>query len=267
MIVFLPWQLYILNAFPKESNYEMLQQAKHFYEIKEGHGGGIFYHVDRLQDILFNTNLISFILILSIANFLRSNFKNNAENISIVAMVLFALLFFTLAKTKMPAFMYFITPLFLIFIASFIDSILNKVSEYKINILQKLNLLISIFLLLWFIDRGIRLNQLNDEHAESAKNYYRIQRTEHALIYKQINRDSNCIIFNVPKNEAPMVMFYTTAIAYENVPDSETLNKLIQKGYRIDIFLDENISNEIKSISEINFLPKLNCPIEEKGWP
>jgi hypothetical protein len=109
------------------------------------------------------------------------------------------------------------------------------------------------------------MNQLNSEHGESTENYYRIQRSEHASIYKKMNRDSSCIIFNVPKNEAPMVMFYTTAIAYEHVPDSATLIDLIQQGYQIEIFLSENISNEIRTIPDIKFLQKLNCIIEENG--
>jgi hypothetical protein len=265
VMVFLPWQLYIYQAFPEESEHEFIEQTKHFNEVKEGHGGDFFYHIDQLQAILFNTEFISPILLVSIALFLRTNSKNRTENWSIIGMVFFAILFFSIAKTKMPAFTYFLTPLLLIIIASFIDYLFYKLNEYKIQIFQKLNLLISVFILFWFIDRGIRMNQLNSEHGESTENYYRIQRSEHASIYKKMNRDSSCIIFNVPKNEAPMVMFYTTAIAYEHVPDSATLIDLIQQGYQIEIFLSENISNEIRTIPDIKFLQKLNCIIEENG--
>ena len=47
-IVFLPWQIYILNAFPLESAFEFSFNSEHISEAVEGHGGTIFFHLEKL---------------------------------------------------------------------------------------------------------------------------------------------------------------------------------------------------------------------------
>lgn len=44
-IVFVPWQLYILHAFPEEARYEYAYNSRHITEVIEDHKGSIFFYL------------------------------------------------------------------------------------------------------------------------------------------------------------------------------------------------------------------------------
>lgn len=51
LLVFLPWQIYILIYFPLEANYEFAYNTKHFFEPIENHGGSMWFHIKVLNNI------------------------------------------------------------------------------------------------------------------------------------------------------------------------------------------------------------------------
>jgi 4-amino-4-deoxy-L-arabinose transferase len=236
VLTFLPWQLYILKAFPVESRHEYAEATKHFSQVMEGHDGDASYHLDRLQDILFNTSFIFYIVLIALIVFAFSNTENKTERWSVIAMIFAVFVFFTMAETKMPSFTYCVAPLLLILVAALIDDLigLSRFAPEKFRLWFNLGL--TGFFIIWFAERDIRSNKLREEHGNIPENSYREIRTKHAAIYRGMQRDSSTVIFNVPQFETTMVMFYTEATAYEFLPDSATVQQLQMKGYTVEVF-------------------------------
>ena len=103
--VFLPWQVYILREFPRETAIMHGYNYLHIFEALDGHKGSVFYHLVLAFELYGRAVLLFALPGVFLLLFRRG--RQRALSWSLFAMVGVIYLFFSiLVKTKMPAFPY-----------------------------------------------------------------------------------------------------------------------------------------------------------------
>jgi len=229
LVVFLPWQLYIMKVFPKESAVMYAHNRLHITKVLEGHSGTIWYHLNQVG-LLYGDTIIVFIL-LGLA-FLYSRFKDQRiQSASLLAMILVIYAFFSiLVKTKMPAFTFPVHAVIWIIAATGIVSIRDKFFPKASSIYT---------LLLIFIIALVTLKPWTISQKRSSENAQRNNKIHNTKIYKSIDLSGNLedrVILNVKKLGDVELMFYQDVTAYERYPSPEVLDSLIHRGYKFASF-------------------------------
>ncbi len=116
--VALPWQLYILHAFPDIAQQELQYNAQHLHHAVEEHqGNGWFYLIvlpmqyfgrgnfHETQHFVWNFHsILCYLVLLTGFVLLLRQLEKRSQRITMMGVVIFVYLFFSFAKTKMPAF-------------------------------------------------------------------------------------------------------------------------------------------------------------------
>ncbi len=230
-----PWQYYIFQQFPKEAAWEYSFNVRHFTEVLDGMSGSYFYFVNQIRinygDIIY-IPLIWFIL----------KQQDSLKNSAISIWIFIPLVFFSLAKTKMQGYILFIAPALFIVTAYFYFEFKNQNYAFLHPFLKKfISLLLLILPIRYSIERlkPFELDNKNPQWAIDLKNL-------------KTNTNENTILFNC---ESPIeAMFYTNLTAYPQLPDQKLIDTLISKGKNIIINDKGDVSNEIKSLNNVQFI-------------
>lgn len=252
IIVFLPWQLYILNSFPVESAHEFALARKHFSEVIEGHDGAWNYHILKLEDTFFKINYVWYYVLALLLYFVFAS-KNVFHKTAIVSWIVILFLFFSMAATKMPAFTYVVVPLLFLMLAFVLDKI---ISLLEINRKWMVYSVSTVFLL-FVAYKNVRTENLKEFFSiEGKESLYRNQRIHDLAAIKSLyeSMDKNTVIFNCRPGEAMLVMFYTSYTAYEFYPSVEITEDLQKRGYKIAVFNSSEMPEEIRNMKEITII-------------
>lgn len=133
-IVALPWQLYILRKFPRESKFEFDFNSLHFFEALEGHKGDTFYHLNKVET-LFGTDF-QYVIIASLIILLFSRVKGKYK-FALLTWVIIVYAFYSFAATIMPAFTIIIASIIYIIVAQALSNLymwLDKIKcKFRVN--------------------------------------------------------------------------------------------------------------------------------------
>ena len=244
ILVFLPWQIYIFEMFPREASWEASFNFKHFTEVLEGRAGPFYYFADQIRvnygDLIY----------LPLLWFSWKTIKNHKDKKRLIIFLWFLVpfLFFSFAKTKMQAYLLFTCPALFMMTAEF----WYMLSAYKTN--HKPKWFFNIILLL-LIALPIRYS------IERIKPFKQMDRNPQWVInLKKLNNKNirNGVLFNFDK---PIeAMFYTNLTVYSNLPDKKVIKDLISQGYNVIINDNGTIPAEIKEIDKVkieNLTPKI----------
>jgi len=123
----LPWQLYIMHRFPAEAAWEYAYNSRHFNEALENHSGGFFYHFDKLR-IIYGE-----LIYLPVAIFTYKVVKRQYHQRGWFLFIWFWLpfLFFSIAKTKMPAYTLIASPAIFIITALSFREWMDYASQHR----------------------------------------------------------------------------------------------------------------------------------------
>ncbi|MGI9538018.1 MAG: ArnT family glycosyltransferase [Desulfocapsaceae bacterium] len=234
-LTFLPWQLYIFSVFPQEATWESDYNIHHLFQGVEGHAGSLFYYLNRIR-----INYGEYIY-LPLAWFLWKSVQeaSNKKRWAVLIWFWLPFLFFSIAKTKMQAYLLFTAPALFYMTAEFFYFIAGLRGRYRFKLV--FNIILALILLLpirycverltvfEFMDRNpqwvIELRNLNKENFE------------------------NGVLFNY---DHPIeAMFYTNLTVYPGIPTNDVITNLNLQGYTVVVNDDGSIPNKIRENDQI----------------
>jgi 4-amino-4-deoxy-L-arabinose transferase-like glycosyltransferase len=243
-IVFVPWQLYIIKTFPLESAYEFEFNRKHIFEVLQGHVGTNLYHIDFLTTA-YGRFLIPFSL-LGIFYAFKQIKVDKVLSVAMFIMVVVVYAFFSLiVKTKMPAFVYPVSSIIIVLMASGVFNSLTSVSNLllKENLSQWIKKTILAFLILFL---GIySLKPWEIAKNRSISNALRNAKINNTQIYNSISDEitEKYVIINCKAFEDTEMMFHKNVNAFHWFPEQRVLDSLQNKGYQFAAFKSNNDQN------------------------
>lgn len=251
VLVFLPWQLYILYKYPKESIYEYSYNSKHLFDFVENHGGDYLFHFHNFSE-LFGTDFI-YVLVIGLVFFIFSKISFRLK-LLLIFPIIFVYLFFSVVATKMPAFPIIVAPLAFILVSIGLVELFKLISKIdffsKHPIIQKLLFsIITIFIFIHFLNYdGINLKNKKSFVRTYSKAYLRMKTYED--IAEMVN-DSNTIFYNPRKFDNAKLLFLTSADARNGLPKREDIEMLKERKSTIYVFDDGKLPTYITNDSYV----------------
>lgn len=241
VVVFLPWQLYILNAFPTEAQHEFAYNTAHFTEVVEGHGGTPWFHFEAIE-VLYGKLAIYLlpIAIISFAYQLAGRYSRTA----FIAYIAIVYCFFTLAETKMSSFTFVISPIIYLALGSLLNHCVRLMEPKADNRLKRLSMkfgMVSVLFALCLISFDLKEKQAKHSFWDYDKHYfgYRTVRTNAKSVATALASripSKNYVIFNCNQHENIPIMFYTGYTAYDYIMTLKEYTHLKTKGVKIAVF-------------------------------
>lgn len=235
VLIFLPWQLYIYQAFPIETDWESSFNFKHITHVLEERSGELYYFANRIR-INYGE-----LIYLPVIWFLWRTFKNlkDKKRLAISIWFLIPFLFFSFAKTKMQAYILFASPALFMMTSDFWFMLYDFKTNHKLNGFFNLILFLLIVLPIRYTIERSKPFEKSDRKPQWVMNLKKLNE-------KKI---TNGILLNYDK---PIeAMFYTNLTVYPNIPDKKVITDLIASGYKVIINDNGNIPSDIKAIEGI----------------
>ncbi len=213
----IPWQLYILHAFPLEAQWEYRYNSMHLFHAIESHEGGFFYHFDHLR------MKYGELVYLPVAWFTGRAFKSRkSTDLALLTWFWGPYLFFSLAATKMEAYTLIAAPaVFIITGIAFVRlaAYAKEYSRYRIGI-QIIRACLVLLPVRYSLER-IKPFTVLDRDPEWNREIKALGRN---------NSVNNRTVF-VHCRHPVELMFYTDAVAYEQQVDTATRGRLIRADF------------------------------------
>ena len=250
--VFLPWQVYILQAFPEESAIMYAHNRRHIFEALDGHRGDGWFHLLQLP-LLYERLLIGFALIGGVLVW-RSKLVDRFLTLAYLAMIAVIYGFFTYVGTKMPAFPYPVHALVWSLIGyGLYRSVTWAAGKLRLRVAYSLAV-VAICGALYSLDAPYLLAY------RSAENSHRNTEIYNASIMRELNTDSLAgrVIINLKSMEDAELMFYQDVNAYHFFPEQAQFDSLVRAGYKFAAFTDHQKPHLRKYITESDAIIIIN---------
>lgn len=252
LIVFLPWQLYVLHTFPVEARYELTYNGRHLNEAVEGHSGTIWYYWDFFN--IYFGRYIFYLLPAGIVLIIALRKYRNKYAFPVVAYFVIGFIFFSfIAQTKIYAYFMIVVPLGYIFMAIAANEImtLSRLSKY-------LYIPVVIAMAMTVFD----LPEITQAHDPSyAPNGWKIN-AYNARMYKNVKKyipaDVKVVINTNSFNDIDVMFFNKGIDAYAWSLDEQTFKIVKDENIRIAAFRSHNgygISPEVAAYKNLYIIP------------
>lgn len=258
ILVFVPWQLYIMYRFPQESAISYATNRKHMTEDL-GHPGDAFTHLKFLSTS-YGYVVIAFFA-LGLIYLLWKKKPSRPFTLTAMAMIIVIFTFFSLlVATKMPALVYPVSSLVIIIAAAGIYGSTRYAVYSLVKYPQpvwKASLLFIVALInvySTFKPSDIAQNRRQD-------NAFRNNKIINNTFYKQLDTNilGDRVVLNCRPYENIELMFYKDCIAYHWYPPAETIDSLKRSGYHFAAFDypgdPQQLPEWIKADTSIRILP------------
>lgn len=214
LAIVLPWHLYINLAFPLESAAEYQHISRHFTEQLDGHNTNLFFHFNELR--MSYGELVYLPIIWFTWQALSTK---EAKYLAPVVFFWIVYLFFSLAATRMKAYTIIAAPAIFMMTAYCYYALSERISGSK----YRLAMALGTFLLIALPAR-YTIERVSFFHPEEREPTW-------AKEIKSWDYAPNTVVVNC---KHPIeAMFYHNIPVYEQVPDSNTINTLTKRGYKI----------------------------------
>jgi len=232
IVVFLPWQLYIMKRFPLETAWSYEYNKMHLWRDL-GHEGPWYYHF-MVMYFLYHTILIG-CLVIGLISVLVAKEMNRRLSIAYISMIVVIYVFFSFVVTRMPGFVFPVSGLMYILMAAgfyfFLQSpslMIKSWNKVRTSVVPTLLLVLGFFCL-----RPFKIMGLRDED-----NVNRNRKINNTLIYKHLDPAivKNYIIINCPNHEQLELMYHAGGNAYISYPKEHVLDSLQAAGYKFAAF-------------------------------
>lgn len=233
IVIFSPWQLYIIEYYPLLAEAEYTYNRRHFTEVIEGHSGGYFFYLNNFCKVFGETIIILLVWVIGS--------KINDKKIEIIFLTLWIfipLLFFSVAKTKLSGYMMISYPAIFILLALGINEATNRYKNVKKHA-SVITILIISTSLLFPLARGIERMKLFKNNMEVPAWQNKINK----FSAKRKNSVKKALVFNDDKYIQLMYASSMTT-AYPLPLDSMTLSRIDTNIY--EVFVKNNDGNYVK---------------------
>lgn len=240
LLVFIPWQIYIILVYPAESAYEYALFSSNFFEVVEGHKEPFWYYFsDGLKMVYGSGMLVPLILLLGVVIMLIKVTEKRYKT-AILSSVLFVYLFYTIAATKMTAFTIIVSPFIFLGMGHLISTVITLIRKKVkagliVNILAVVILLISAYSVL-------NLKKIQHYHTDWKPHDNQNRALELAEMkfirsLPEILDDESYVIFNasITLNGHISLMFYTDYTAYNFIPSELQIKEVRSKNRKIAV--------------------------------
>jgi 4-amino-4-deoxy-L-arabinose transferase len=227
--VFLPWQLYIHEAFPAEWAWENEFNNRHLWEALEGNSGSIFFYVGRYDRYY---GLLTTILgVYGIYVFTTRPSIHKKIGFTLLVLCSVVLVFFSVVvQTKMTAFVYCVLPIGFVFAGVGLEELYQRLAK-------KWMFFIAFGLVI--LNTAQPVDIWRDTFKSSSRsikkfNTANLKKADH-MIPPGID-----VVLNLSKNEHVDLMFYNKRnfTAYDGTIKEEELKILADKKIRIAAFMN-----------------------------
>jgi len=235
--VALPWQLYILWAFPVEARFEYAFSARHFTEVIENHGGTWVFHFKAMEDLYGSGDIMIYLLLLVF--FFLPLRASRSLVVAPFAWVVVLYLFFTLAATKMIAFCLPAASLFWISLASSLDAVIKQIEKRTSRLKPWIR---SGFSLLFWCYIAFLMMNINEMARYRYQPYFEedafvTQRRELVSVLDAVESEHhlnvNVLIFNDYLFGGAMISYRLGCQAYDLVPSRSLVDQLVAEGKEV----------------------------------
>lgn len=256
-VTFLPWQLYAYINYTEIYLFELAYNSKHFTEVIEGHAGYGKFHIDKLRYIYFDIEAMVLFLLLCVS-FATIYIKTKSLNVLLIIVfpIFFVMVFFTLAKTKMPLFTLMVSPLVYISYATLLVFLTEFTRPlFKIHVIRNTALVLVFSYIGYHNFRDVELqNHFDiDLNPDWSNHVLRVKEKESIVELKEslIKDNQNYLIFNTRPHSHPSFTFYTGHAAYDFIPSMKNLMQNIEDGYTPIILRTKNLPEELLQLPEV----------------
>lgn len=261
LMIALPWQIYILLKFPKESRFEYAFSSKHFSEVVEGHSGTLYYYFDGLS-IQYGYLAALFCLVGIVL--LHKYISRKNIYYALLLSLIFVFTFFTLAATKLHGFTLVIS--FMIFIG--FGAIVHELYTFANSFSTKYAKWFILFIVMFFGLSAFNIESIQERHTTWKTNDQTINATYREREFKEIcdfvNKnilDTNLVFFNCDFPTNINFMFETNYLGYARLPDTNDIKIIQNKKHKIAIINTGLLPKEIEANNDflIVSIPKFNA--------
>jgi len=242
------WYAYTYQLAPELTLSELAYNARHFSESLESHSQDLFFHLEWFS-ISFVVPIILGLLLLTLSLWKgtkakSASFMPKAFWAPLLA-TLFVLTFFTIAKTKLPAFSLVSAPLLMVMVGV---------------LYRHLALSIGLKAIMWAVPAiGILWGSVYVLRADYTNPKKECQQAFYSHLGETL--PPNAVLFNVESFNYPEAMFYSGLICYENLPYQNWLEEASAKGYLPYLLLRGGESAEIRTLFQGRLL-EYPCSLE-----
>lgn len=228
VIVFLPWQLYILYKFHDIALYEYTYNTKHIWEIVEGHAGDTWIYLNSFPDY-FGWYANYLVPIGTVWVFFLKPVKWNYRLLLILPTVIVFCFFSFLAQTKIRGYFFMMAPFCIILAGIGLQNIIDLFGRFRI-LAASIIILTCIY---WTLNPKQINDYIHDVNYREAKIY-------NTNIYKMldeiISRDIT-VVLNANSQEHVDIMFYSSRLeAYHSDISKEEFERVTKNGMKIAAF-------------------------------
>lgn len=255
ILIFLPWQLFIFHTYPKEAHYEFLFNAKHFFEIVEEHAGNIWFHFKALYTIYGSGDAIPFLLLAGII-ILMMKTSLKKYKILILSAIIIIYGIYSIAATKMVSYCLIVSPFAFLGLGALVDTVLmflkTKIKAVSLKIMISNVGIVAVCIML------LDLSKIQKNHTDwkPTDNHNREQELKEMRFINRlpvISKNDKWVIFNttISVDGHIPIMFYTSYLAYNFIPDLSQINYAKLQAYKIMILDTGNLPHFIINDSDI----------------
>jgi 4-amino-4-deoxy-L-arabinose transferase len=231
----IPWQIYVYSYFPKEALWESTFNTRHFTEVLENQGGTYFYFINKIR--INYGELIYLPLIWFLIDLIKNPFR--FKRFALLVWFMVPLVFFSIAKTKMQAYLLFVCPAFFIITADFCQYLM-LIDKSKAKWLYRVIVIVLLITPIRYCFERLKPFEKNIANTEI---------TASILQLKAMQFNDKDVLLNC---DYPIeMMFYSDIVSYKGLPDIKAIESLINKGYRVHINHHQKVSNEIEKINGV----------------
>ncbi|NNF47932.1 MAG: phospholipid carrier-dependent glycosyltransferase [Desulfofustis sp.] len=245
-VVFLPWQLYIFSAFPQEAAWESSYNLQHLSEGLEGHSRSIFFYLNRIR-INYGE-----IIYLPLGWFIWRSLKNPGDKKQLAVLVWFLVpfVFFSVARTKMQAYLFITAPALFFMTAEFFYALVRLKDQSRSKWIINLVLTLLVILPIRYGVERLTVFEFKERNPQWVIDLRDLQKE---------NFD-NGVLFNY--NRPIEAMFYTDLTVYPTIPSIDTISALQEQGYTIIIRDDGNVPEHVREV-ELVVIKRLTQAVDD----